>query len=135
MKTRSTSLDSALTWASLSLLSFIGYTLMEMRYFLEKWIPGDNAAMIEVIVILLLIGGWLWALFAAAAGRRGGQKALLAFGGFAVLIALYDMQYVFSPQAALPWPETTMIFAMLGLAIAAIVALSLSSRKAGKTTS
>jgi hypothetical protein len=121
MKTRFTSLNGALTLSALSLLSFIGYTLMEMRYFLEKWIPGDSAAMIETIVILLIVGGWLRALFVTAGGKRGGLIALLALSGFATLIALYDMQFVFSGPMA--WPELTMVFVMLGLAVLAIAAL------------
>ena len=64
MKTWFISLNGTLTISALSLLSFIGYTLMEMRYFLAKWIPGDGAVMVETIVILLIVGGWLRALFA-----------------------------------------------------------------------
>lgn len=127
MKTWFASLNGAIALSALSLLSFVGYVLMEMRYFLEKWIPGDNAAMIETIVILLIVGGWLRALFVAAGGRRGGLIALLALSGFATLIALYDMQYVFSTP--MPWPEQTMIFVMLGLAVLAIAALASSLRR------
>ena len=127
MKTWFTSLNGAVTLSALSLLSFIGYTLMEMRYFLGKWIPGDNAAMIETIVILLIVGGWLRALFVTAGGKRGGLIALLAFSGFATLIALYDMQYVFS--GPMPWPELTMIFVMLSLAVLAMAVLASQLRK------
>jgi len=72
----------------------------------------------------VLIGGWLRALFVASGGRRGGLIALLAFSGFATLIALYDMQYVFS--GPMPWPELTMIFVMLGLAVLAMAVLASS---------
>ena len=37
--------------SALALLSFIGYAFMEARYFLEKWIPGDGAAIVETIVL------------------------------------------------------------------------------------
>jgi len=131
MKTWFTSLNGALTLSALSLLAFIGYTLMEMRYFLEKWIPGDGAAMVETIVVLLLVGGWLRALFVAADGRRGGWTALLALSGFAVMVALYDFQYVFSTP--MPWPEQTMIFVMLALALLAIAALWVQGKQR-KTT-
>jgi TRAP-type C4-dicarboxylate transport system permease small subunit len=127
MKTRFTSLNGAITLSALSLLAFVGYTLMEMRYFLEQWIPGDSAAMAETIVILLIVGGWLRALLVAASGRRGGWMALLAFSGFAILVALYDMQYVFSPSMS--WPEQTMVFVMLGLALLAIAALGAQRRQ------
>jgi hypothetical protein len=51
MKTWFTSLNGAITLSALALLSFIGYAFMETRYFLEKWIPGDGAAMVETIVL------------------------------------------------------------------------------------
>lgn len=121
MKNWFTSLNGAITLSALSLLSFIGYTLMEMRYYLEKWIPGDNAAAVEMFIVLLIVGGWIRALFAADGGRRGGFIALLALSGFAVLIALYDMQYVL--YTPMPWPEQTAIFVMLGLAVLALAAI------------
>jgi len=46
MKTWFTSRNGALTMSALAQLSFSGYALMEIRYFLEKWIPGDGAAMV-----------------------------------------------------------------------------------------
>lgn len=127
MKNWFTSLNAAVTLSTLSLLSFIGYTLMEMRYYLEKWIPGDNAAAVEALIMLLIVGGWLRALFVAAGGRRGGLIALLALSGFTVLIVLYDMQFVlFTPM---PWPEQTAIFVMLGLAVLALAALASQLRR------
>ena len=116
-----TSLNGLVTLSALSLLSFIGYMLMEMRYYLGKWIPGEGAAMAETIAAMLIVGGWLRSLFVAANGGRGGRTALLVFSGFTTLVALYDMQYVFS--TAMPWPEETMIFVMLGTAVLAIAAL------------
>jgi len=95
MKIWFTSLNGAVTLSALALLSFIGYTLMEMRYFLGKWIPGDGAAMVETIVVLIIVGGWLRALFVAANGRRGGLVALLAFSVFNIMVGLYDLQFVF----------------------------------------
>src|SRR3972149_3028607 len=94
MKTWFTSLNGVVTLSALSLLSFIGYVMMEMRYFLAKWIPGDTAAAVETIIVLLIVGGWQRALFVTANGRRGGPIALLAFSGFTLLIFLYDLQWV-----------------------------------------
>lgn len=123
MKTWFTSEKGTLTLSVWSLLAFIGYTLMEMRFFMEKWIPGEMAAMMETIVILALAGIWLRALLMAAAGR-GGRTALLALSGFAVLIALYDLQWLSSN----PWPEATMILVMLALGVLAVAALALQRR-------
>ncbi len=126
MKTWFTSLNGAVTLSALALLSFIGYTLMEMRYFLENWIPGDSAAMIETITILLIVGGWLWALFAARNGKQGGLIALLALSLFAVLIALYDVQYVL--YTPMPWPEQLMVVVMGVVGVIAAVAVGVYLR-------
>jgi len=126
MKTWFTSLNGALTLSALSLLTFIGYTLTEMRYFLEKWIPGDAAVMIEVLAVMLIVGGWLRALFVASRGGRGGWTALLALSGFATLVAVYDLQYV---TPSMHWPEMTTIFAMLGLSLLALAALWVQRRQ------
>ena len=131
MKTWLTSLNGTLTISALALLSFIGYTLMEMRYYLEKWIPGDSAAMVEAIVILLIVGGWLWALFAARDGRRGGVIALFALSLFAILIGLYDMRFVlYSPM---PWPEQFTVFSILVVGVIAAVAVGAYLRSSKQT--
>jgi hypothetical protein len=124
VKTWFTSLNGALTMSALALLSFIGYALMEMRYFLEKWIPGDGAAMVETIIVLLIVGGWLRALFVAAGGRRSGLIALVAFSVFTALIAPYDVRYF-----PLPWPEQTMVIGTFVLSVMALAALALQLRQ------
>jgi hypothetical protein len=118
------SLNGVLTLSALALLAFIGYCLMEMRYFLARWIPGDNAAMLEVILILLLAGGWLWALFAAAGGRRGGVITLLVLALVTALIGPYDFRYF-----PIPWPEETMVIVSFGLSLIAAVALAFQLRR------
>ena len=124
MKTWFTSLSGTITLSALALLSFIGYALMEMRYFLEKWIPGDNAAALETLIVLLIVGGWIRALFVAEAGQRGGLISLVAFGVFAALIAPYDFRYF-----PLPWPEQTMVIATFILSVIAIAALSVQLKQ------
>jgi hypothetical protein len=122
MKTWFTSLNGAVTLAALALLSFIGYVLMEFRYFLERWIPGNGAAALETIVVLLIVGGWLWALFAAQDGKRGGLAALSAFCVLAIVIAVYDLVLWFSSIA---YPlEKIMILAMFVFSLIALVALA-----------
>ena len=118
MKTWFTSLSGTITLSALALLSFIGYVLMEMRYFLEKWIPGDTAAAVETLIVLLIIGGWIRALFVAQAARRGGLGSLVAFSVFTALIAPYDLRYF-----PLPWPEQTMVIASFVFSVIAITAL------------
>ncbi len=124
MKNWFTSLNGAVTLSTLSLLSFIGYALMEMRYFLEKWIPGDNAAAVEMFVVLLIVGGWIQALFAATSSRRRGLTALLAFSVFTALVAPYDVRFF-----PLPWPEQTMVIATFVFSVIAIAALVIQLRQ------
>jgi len=131
MKTWFTSLNGAITLSALALLSFIGYTFMAARYFLEKWIPGDGAAMVETIVLLLIIGGWLRALFVAAGGRRGGLTALFAFSVLITLIALYDMQFVLYAQIS--WPEQLMVVVMLIVGVIVTAAMGVHLRNGKKT--
>jgi hypothetical protein len=117
MKTWFTSLNGAITLAALSLLSFIGYAMMEFRYFLGKWIPGSVAAAIETIVFLLLIAIWLRALFVANAGRRGGLIALLSLSLFTILIFIYDLQFMLNT----PMPKLEQL-ALIGMLVAGVVA-------------
>ena len=124
MKTWFTSLSGTITLSALALLSFIGYVLMEMRYFLEKWIPGDTAAGVETLIVLLIVAGWIRALFLAQAGRRGGLISLLAFSVFSALIAPYDVRYF-----PLPWPEQTMVIATFVFSVIAITALVFQLRQ------
>ena len=131
MKTWFTSLNGAITLSALALLSFIGYAFMEARYFLEKWIPGDGAAMVETIVLLLILGGWLRALFVAAGGRRGGLTALFAFSVVITLIALYDMRFVL--YAHIAWPEQVMVVVMLIVGVIVTAAMGVHLRSGKKT--
>jgi len=130
MKRWLTSLNGAVTLSALALLAFIGYVLMEFRYFLERWIPGNGAAAVETIGVLLIVGGWLWALFAARDGKRGGLAALFAFCVLAIVIAVYDLLLWFG---SISYPlEKIMILAMLVFSVIALVALAGQFRHKGK---
>jgi len=121
------SLSHAITASSLSLPAFIGYTLMEFRYFLEKWIPGTSAAMAELVIVLLIAGGWLRALLVAASGRRSGLTALVGFSAFGALIGLYDMQYVLGTP--MPWPEQVTVLSILLVSVIAAVVVARYTRR------
>ena len=79
MKKWFASSKGAVLVSAAALLVFIGYTLIEMLYFLGEWISTNGAAMGVTIIVLLITGGWLRALFVAAGGRRKGFIALLVF--------------------------------------------------------
>ena len=123
MKTWLASLNGMVTLSALSLLSFIGYVFLMSRYFLAKWIPGDSAAAAETIGVILVVGGWMRALFAAASGRRGGLIALLAFSAVTTLIGLYDL-----PHPG-PWPSMLMVVATFVFSLIALAALVLQLRQ------
>lgn len=126
-----TSSEGAITSSAVASLAFVGYTLMEMRFFLEKWIPGDAAAAVEAIGIVLIVGVWLAALFAARDGKRGGLKVLLALSGFAVLVGVYDMQYAVAP--AMPWPERLAVIVLLLVGVTAAIAVGMHLRSSRTT--
>lgn len=131
MKTWFTSLNGAVTLSALSLLSFIGYVMMEYRYFLEKWIPGTVAAAVETIAVLLIAGFWLRALFVATAGRRGGFITLLALSLFTLLIFIYDLQFMLNTPML--WTEQLMLIVMLIAGVVATVALWPQLRRSPNT--
>jgi hypothetical protein len=86
-----TSLKGAMTLSVIALLAFVGYAFLESRYFLEQWIPGVTAAAIETVIVLAIVGGWLWGLFSAADGSRGALIAVLIFSALPGLMTLYDL--------------------------------------------
>ena len=121
--------NTAVVLSSAALLAFIGYIFMEMRYTLGNWISGNTAAMVETVVLLLIIGGWLRALFVTASGRRAGLIASLVFSLFIVIIAIYDMKYViFYPTA---WPLKLMVIIMLiaGIIVAITTSVQLARNR------
>jgi hypothetical protein len=121
MKTGFTSLNGALTLSTLSLLAFIGYALMEFRYFLEKWIPGVTAAAIETIAVLVISGLWVRALFVANANRRGGWITLLVLSVFNILVFIYDLQFLLA--GSMPILEQIMLVLLLIAGVVATAAL------------
>ncbi|MGZ5491674.1 MAG: hypothetical protein ACXWE6_13185 [Nitrososphaeraceae archaeon] len=129
MKKWFASYNGAVILSSAALLAFIGYIFMEMRYTLGNWIPGNTAAMVETVVILLIIGGWLRALFVTASGRRAGLIASLIFSLFIIIIAIYDMKYVIFYETV--WPLKLMVIIMLivGIIVAVTTSVQLAQNR------
>jgi hypothetical protein len=119
------SLNGAVALSVLAMLSFIGYALLESRYFLEQWIPGIPAAALETLFVLVMVGFWTWALFAAGSGKRVGLAAALAFSTISALIALFDL-ILYSP-IPYGWPLLQIaVWVMLIANAVAIVSLALN---------
>jgi hypothetical protein len=128
MKTWFTSLNGAITLSVIALLSFIGYALLESRYFLEQWLPGRAAAAAETLFVLALVGGWLWALFAATGGSRGGLIAALVFSLLPTLFTLFDL--VFYSPIPYGWPLLQIaVWIAFTSCMLAIVAIALRLRQ------
>lgn len=83
-------------------LLFIGYAFLEALYFLGEWITGVAAAAAMTIVVIAIVGGWVWGLLAAVGGSRGGLMALLVFNLLPALITLYDL--IFYSPITYGWP-------------------------------
>ncbi len=122
-----TSLKGMLTLSVIALLAFVGYAFLESRYFLEQWIPGVAAAAIETVVVLVIVGGWLWGLFAAVEGSRGALIAVLIFGALPGLMTLYDL-ILYSP-VPYGWPlMQIMVWVTFITSVLATVAVALQLR-------
>ena len=119
MKTWITSIDGAIALSVIALLSFIGYAFLESRYFLRDWTPSVSAAAVQMLVLLALVGGWLWALFAAVGGSRRGLVIALVFSAVIAIVMLYDL-VLYSP-VQYGWPLVQIMLWVTFLASAAAI--------------
>jgi len=78
MKTPFTSLKGAINLSVVAMLSYIAYTFLQAFFFLGKWNPTTIAAAVQALVVVTIIGGWIWGLLAATEGSRRGLIAALA---------------------------------------------------------
>ena len=72
------SLHGALALSVIALLTFLGRLFLDWRY--ESQLMGRAGSLQEAINVLLFLsfaGGWIWAMFAAIRGSRGGLTACL----------------------------------------------------------
>ncbi len=83
--------NGVITLSTIALLSFVGYTFLEARFFLEEWIPGNAAAAIEALVVLAIVGSWLYAFLNIVAGKESGLIVALILSILLVIIALFDL--------------------------------------------
>lgn len=83
--------NGAITLSAIALLSFVGYTFLEARFFLEEWIPGNAVAAIETLVVLAIVGSWLYAFFKIVTGKESGLIVALILSILLVIIALFDL--------------------------------------------
>ena len=123
-----TSLMGAITLSSIAMLSFIGYIFLEAYFFLGQWISGITAADAMTLVVIAIVGGWMWGLLAAVGGSRGGLIAALVFGLLPVLITVYDL-ILYSP-IPYGWPLLQIaVWTTFVLCLIAVIAIMLQLRQ------
>jgi hypothetical protein len=83
--------NGIITLVTIAMLSFIGYIFLEARFFLGQWIPGNTAAAIETLVVLAIVGGWLYAFSNLVIDKRSGLIVALILSIILTLIALFDL--------------------------------------------
>jgi hypothetical protein len=102
MKTWLTSINRTITLSIIAMLSFIGYAFLESLYFLGEWIQGIPAAAGMTLVVIIVVGGWVWGMIAASGGSRKGLIAMLVFSLLPALFTLYDL--IFYSPVTYGWP-------------------------------
>ncbi|MGD2206925.1 MAG: hypothetical protein PVH17_09110 [Anaerolineae bacterium] len=135
MNTWLKSMNGALTLSVLALLSLLGRTFLDYRYVFAEDFPsyGPGSVGLATLFFVAFAGGWIWALLAAADGRRGAWIALLVFAlltglglGAASILAFWPPM-----QSATPLGEISLLSSLLFGLLAALAAwLQLAPRAA-----
>lgn len=86
----------------LGLLTFVAYAFLVSRYLLEDLTPGIWAAVVETLIVLIIVGFWVWGLLLAAQGDRSGLYILLICSLLPTLFTLYDL--IFQSPIPYGWP-------------------------------
>ena len=80
----------------LGLLAFVAYVFLVSRFELEELTPGLTSALIETLIVLAIVGGWVWGLLLASADNHSGWIILLVCSLLPTMFTLYDLA-LFSP--------------------------------------
>lgn len=122
MRTWMTSLQAAVLFSVIAMLSFLGYALLVYRYLIEELMPGIPGAVVQTLFVLLLVGVWIWSLFDAIRGSRRGLVVALVCTALPAAFTLYDLIY-YSP-VPYGWPLLQIfVWTTFILSLGAIVAL------------
>ena len=97
-----TSSRGSLMFSILGLLSFVAYAFLVSRYVLEQLTPGVTAALIETLIVLAIVGGWVYGLLLTSDGLRSGWIILLVCSLLPTLFTLYDL--IFYSPIPYGWP-------------------------------
>jgi hypothetical protein len=84
--------------------------------------PGIPSAVWQTLFVLLLMGGWIWSLFSAVSGNKGGLIVALICTSLPALFSLYDL--VFHSPIPYGWPLVQIsVWATFILCLAAVSGL------------
>lgn len=139
MKNWFMSLDGAVALSVLALLTFVArITGLDAMFVLpnEMGVREDQVVTVALFMlgIMGLLGGWIWALLAAARGGRGGLILTLIFNIFTVLFGgLFTLVVFCQPGCAAPPVGALIVWAELlaGLSSSAAVWLQLGRARQG----
>lgn len=91
-----TSSRGAILVSILGLLAFVAYAFLVSRYVLEELTPGITAALIETLIVLAIVGVWIWGLLLASADNQSGWIILFIGSLLPTIFTLYDLAF-YSP--------------------------------------
>ncbi|HSG44529.1 MAG TPA: hypothetical protein VLA72_15375 [Anaerolineales bacterium] len=91
-----TSSKGAILVSILGLLAFVAYAFLVSRYVLGELMPGISAALIQTLIVLAIVGGWVWGLLSASAGNNSSWIVLLISSLLPTMFTLYDLAF-YSP--------------------------------------
>jgi len=82
MKNWFTSLNGAIALSMISLLVFLGRTLIDFYYVYREFNLDVGTVALAMLANMALFGGWIWALLSAVQGSRRGLISVLVLDLF-----------------------------------------------------
>lgn len=131
MKNWFTSLNGAIALSMISLLVFLGRTLIDFYYVYREFNLDVGTVALAMLANMALFGGWIWALLSAVQGSRRGLISVLVLDLFFFFVIAVGtvVSYCPSPcRTAWPLGEIT-IWASVIFGLIASVSAWLALRK------
>jgi len=105
MKNWFLSLPGAIALAAISLLVFLGRTLIDFYYVYDEFDLSVGMVGGTMLVHMLLFGGWIWSLLSAVQGSRRGLIAVFGFNLFFFLFIAVGTLVSYCPSPCRTgWP-------------------------------
>ncbi len=114
------STPGAIKYSVIGLLSFTAYTFLVSRYILENFIPGVTAAFIETLVVLLIVGVWVFGLLSSHEGGKNVWILLLICSLLPTLFTIYDLIYYSPIKEGWPLLQTVVWITFISNLVASV---------------